>query len=274
MSETDSLKKPMSRPRVLYLTKVYPYPPATAGDAVYSRGIIESVGNTVDLTVLCAESGAQRRSSGSINWHVVAPQRKGRAGSTLSRWPLIAWKGATVSFHRELQGLLQQEWDAIVLDNIGTVHALPLAERYRKAHPNSKLIYVSHEYEYPTRRGKYDAYNLGPLKRFIAGLDLQKVRKSEMALLRACDIVTVINEDDLIPFREIVGERKYLPLLPGYEGPMVLERQITLDTPRRLLILGGRRSEQKRQILLDWMEMAYERMVSANIEMVVCRRHG
>ena len=27
-------------PKVLFLTKVYPYPPAVAGDAVYSRGVI------------------------------------------------------------------------------------------------------------------------------------------------------------------------------------------------------------------------------------------
>jgi polysaccharide biosynthesis protein PslH len=257
------------QPRVLYLTKVYPYPPATAGDAVYSRGVIEAFSRTCRLTVICSDSGASRDDTLPIDWHVVGPQRTGRAGSILSRWPLIAWKGATPDYTAKLDLLLREKWDAIVLDNLGSAHALTKAKRYRDQHPGVRLVYISHEYEYPTRGAKYGAYDLGLLKRRAAQMDLEKVRASEEALLRDCDIVTVINKADLEPFRKIAPGAKYLPLIPGYDGPVVAAREITDATPRRILLLGGRRSEQKRQILLDWMEASYARLLEAGIETVI-----
>lgn len=259
----------LHKPRVLYLTKVYPYPPATAGDAIYSKGIIEALSSTCQITALCADSGAKRRDMSGIDWHVVGPQRSGRAGSILSRWPLIAWKSATPDFIAELDCLLKEQWDAIVLDNLGLSHALPRAKGYRAKYPDTRLIYISHEYEYATRSAKYGSYGLSLPKRIIAGRDLVKVRDSEEALLQCCDIVTVINTSDLKPFRKIAPDKKYLPLNPGYDGLFVESRQINVDTPRRVLLLGGRRSEQKRQILLDWMKLAYESLNRAGIEMVI-----
>lgn len=256
-------------PRVLFLSKVYPYPPATAGDAVYSRGVIEALSQSCKLSVICADSGAQLRETPEIRWKIVGPQRSGRAASVLSRWPLIAWKGATPDYHNALEELLAEDWDAIILDNLGTAHTLPRLERYREAKPNTKLVYVSHEYEYPTRRAKYKSYAMSLTKRLLAAFDLEKVRKTEEALLRRCDLVTVINTSDLEPFRKIAPKQNYLPLLPGYDGPFVQKRQITAQTPRRVLVLGGRRSEQKRQILLDWMAVAYDRLNAAGIEMMV-----
>ncbi|MFY0312721.1 glycosyltransferase [Leisingera sp. D0M16] len=257
-------------PRVLFLAKVHPYPPANAGDAVYSRGLIEALSQTCRLTVLCADSGAaQGQGPAGIDWRITGPQRSGRAGSVFSRWPLIAWKGAQPDYRRELDRLLQAEWDVIVLDNLGSGHALAKAERYRAAHPGTKLIYVSHEYEYPTRAAKYGSYRLSLPERLLAARDLTKVRRLEEALLRKCDIVTAINHADLEPFRRIAPGRKYLPVLPGYDGPMLSSRTIGPGTPRRVLVLGGRRSEQKRQILLDWMQAASARLQAAGIEMVI-----
>lgn len=256
-------------PKVLYLTKVYPYPPATAGDAVYTRGIIESLAGLCRLSVVCADSGGARPTGSDIDWHFVGPQKETQVGSVLSALPLVSWRGATSQYARKLRALLMQRWDAIVLDNLGLAHALPQAENYRTAYPSTRLIYVSHEYEYPTRSAKYAAYRLGLFKRLVAGRDLKKVRYWEGAMLRSADVVTLINASDLPPFREIAPGRKYLPLPPGYNGPVADIRRVTAATPRRALLLGGRRSEQKRQILLDWLDLSYRRLTAAGIELVV-----
>lgn len=256
-------------PRVLYLTKVYPYPPATAGDAVYSKGIVEAFAYACKITVICADSGAAKRDNPRIDWRIVGPEKSGQAGSVLSRWPLIAWKNATCHFESELKRQLEKRWDTIVLDNLGLVHALPRVKKYREKNPATRLVYISHEYEFPTRQAKYDSYHLSLAKRLVASRDLAKVRNSEEGLIRCCDIVTVINTSDLKPFREIAPEKKYLSLMPGYNGPVVKRRQINKTVLRRVLLLGGRRSEQKRQILLDWMAVAYEPLKKAGIEMVV-----
>lgn len=258
-----------NRPRVLFLTKVHPYPPATAGDAVYSRGLIEAFSLTCRLTVLCADSDAVRGEGQNIDWHIVGKQRAGQAGSIISQLPLIAWKGATRDYVERLDSLLRMEWDAIVLDNLGLAHALGKAKRYRARNPEAKLIYISHEFEYLTRSAKYNSYDMPAIKRFAAKVDLEKVRRSEEALVRDCDIVTVINLADLKPFRKMSSSAKFLPLIPGYSGPIVSSREITAETPRRILLLGGRRSEQKRQILLDWMEVSYARLTKEGVETVI-----
>lgn len=187
----------------------------------------------------------------------------------MSFWPLIAWKGATPEYDRALDQLLEEWWDVIVIDNIGSVHALPKAKRYRMKNPNVQLVYVSHEHEYTTRRDKYAKYRMKFLERIFALVDLAKIRLSEERLIRECDIVTVINRADLKPFREICPAQKYLILVPGYDGPVVESRKITENTPRRVLLLGGRQSEQKRQILLDWMDVSYVRLCDAGIETVI-----
>lgn len=257
------------RPRVLYLTKVLPYKPAVAGDAVYSRGIIEAFSELVDLVVLCSDSGAAKRTADGIDWHVTGPQRVGRAGSVLTRWPLLAWKGATADYHAELNRLLKRVWDVVVVDNLGSAHALPKLEEYRCLHPEVRLVYVSHEHEYEVRRAKYGAYGLNPLARLASFLDLLKIRHAEERLLRNCDLVTVINDRDTEAFRRIAPFQRFLTLTPGYDGPVSPRRTIGPDTPRRVVLLGGRRPQQKRQILEDWLAVGYAPLTRAGIQIVI-----
>lgn len=259
------------RPRVLYLTKVLPYPPSVTGDAVYSRGLIEAWSTVAEVTVLCAANGGDNdgRTPGA-HWIITNFQRSGRAGSVISPFPLIAWKGARSDFRERLEVLLEDAgWDAIVLDNIGMAHALPQAEEYRLKHPGTRLIYVSHEWEYPTRARKYEHYRMGVARRFMAGLDLRKIERWENALIRKTDIVTVINSSDLDPFRRIDPSPKYLPVPPGYDGAVAHTRTITSAVPRRVVLLGGRRSQQKQQILLDWLDVGYDALIAAGIDVVI-----
>lgn len=260
---------PATAPRILILSKVLPYPPAVAGDAVYSRGVIEALAGVCPVTVLCSESGAAHRSVPGVEWTIAAPQRSGRAKSLLSRWPLIAWKGATPAWHAALDQLLTRSWDAIVIDNIGSAHALPKLESYRRAHPGAQLVYLSHEQEYAVRRSKYGAYGLSPAARLAAAVDLVKVRRTEEALLRRTDMVTVINENDAHAFRALAPHQRYFLLTPGYDGPVVVQRRITAEVPKRVLLLGGRRAQQKRQILLDWLASGYAALTAAGVEIVI-----
>lgn len=251
---------------ILVLEKVMPYPPAITGDAVYSRGIIEALSLRANVTVLCADSGAAVPGNSRVDWHVVGPQRKGRKGSVLSRWPLLAWKGAKPDYHKRLDALLLRRWDAIVVDNLGTVHAMPKLEAYRRLHPNCTLVHFSHEHEYAARSKKYGAYAMSIVGRLATRLDLAKVWQSETRLLRNCDMVTVLNEEDERRYREVAPHQRYLMLTPGYDGKISPARIISAHTPRRVLLLGGRRSEQKQQVLLDWLKAGHAILTEAGIE--------
>ena len=262
-TQADMSHEPL---RILLLEKVMPYPPATAGDAVYSRGIIEALSHVTELTVLCADSGSTHTMSPSIELHQTGPQRKGQKGSVFSRWPLIAWKGAKRDYHAQLDVLLTREWDAIVLDNLGTAHALPKVEAYRRRHRRCRVVHFSHEHEYEARRKKYGAYEMGFIGRIATRLDLFKVKRTEEKLVRRCDLVTVLNEADKHLYRSIAPNQSFLMLTPGYDGRMAPARTLTAQTPRRVLLFGGRRPAQKQQVLLDWLKVGYPILSNAGIE--------
>ncbi len=258
-------------PRVLFLTKVYPYPPAVAGDAVYSRGVIGALAPFARLTVLCGSNGSGERAAAeaSADWRIVEAPRKRQSGSILSAWPSIVWRGDTPAHRRELSGLLTQSWDAIVLDNIGSAHALSAVKAYKARHPSTTLVYVSHEIEFETRRAKYGKYKINPLVRLASFWDLAKVRTAEQRLLGETDIITVINQLDVPVFQAVAPEKRYVLVSPGYDGSIMEHRWIAATTPRRVALLGGRTSQQKQQILLDWLEASYAALVAAEIEIVV-----
>lgn len=258
-------------PRVLFLTKVYPYPPAVAGDAVYSQGIIGALASLTRLTVLCGSNGSDARSEteAPADWRIVEPPRSRQSGSVASLWPSIVWRGNTPGHKRELDSLLLQPWDAIVLDNIGSAHALSAAKSYKARRPSTALLYVSHEVEFEARRAKYGKYKITPLVRLASILDLVKVKVAEHRLLRETDVVTVINEGDVPAFKVVAPQKRYVLLSPGYNGAVLPARRIDASTPRRVALLGGRTSQQKQQILLDWLEASYVPLSVAGIEIVV-----
>lgn len=258
-------------PRVLFLTKIYPYFPAVAGDAVYSRGVIGALASVARLTVLCGSNGSDERASAEApaDWRIVEAPRKRQSGSILSSWPSIVWRGDTPSHRGELVELLKQSWDAIVLDNIGSAHAISAVTTYKARHPSTTLLYVSHEIEFETRREKYGNYKFNPLVRLASFWDLAKVRSAEHRLLSEADIVTVINHLDVPVFQAVAPNKRYVLLSPGYDGSLLEHRKIEATTPRRIALLGGRTSQQKQQILLDWLEASYDKLVAVEIEILV-----
>lgn len=243
-----------------------PYPPATAGDAVYSRGMIEALAVHAAVTVLCADSGSSHQGHAQVDWHVTAPERNSRKGSVLSRWPLIAWKGAQRAYHNRLDKLLKHHWDAIVVDNIGTAHALPKLVAYRRRNPGCALVHFSHEHEYNARSNKYGAYRMGIVERLATQWDLFKVKRVEDMLVRDTNLVTILNSDDEKLYRNVAPSQRYLMLTPGYDGTIAAPRKIDATTPRRLLLLGGRRSAQKQKVLLDWLESGHAMLSEAGVE--------
>jgi polysaccharide biosynthesis protein PslH len=258
--------------RILHLTRAYPYRPIFGGDIAYSRGVIESLRSACQLTVLAATNGEHPVGSfgaDGVNWVLVPLSHRPRALSFFTGLPNIAWRNATPAYHKELRALLATPLDAVVIDNIASAHVLADVAAWRRAHPRRCLIYLSHEHERTTRAEKYASYVGGLVSTAAMRVDGWKIGHLEDALVRAVDIVSLINPHERALFDAQVGAKSYVTTLPGYEGVRRPKRRIDEETPLRIAVLGGRGPVHKRNILRDWLDACATPMQEAGIELDV-----
>lgn len=263
---------PIRRKRILFLSRLFPYAPARGGDMSYSKGLATSFARVADVTAIVASNGTQP--DGSINkdgvhWIIAGAPRKGRVGSVFARLPNIAWRGQTPTYTATVDTALGEDWDVIVIDQIGSYHVLHQALAYRERHPATRLSYISHEHEASVRVQKYAAYGGNPLLRLALKLDGIKVGRAELELARSVDLLSLINPDDARLYQAQVPTVRHITLTPGYQGNCVAQREINASVPRRVVVLGGRESKQKQVILERWLEHAAPIFSRAGVEMVV-----
>lgn len=265
------MSSPMKK-RILVLSRTFPYAPARGGDMSYSRGLISDIARSADVLAVVASNGEQPEGSvqrDGVSWQVAGMPKSGRLGSVLSSLPNIAWRGRTTAYVKAVEAALASEWDAIVLDQIGSAHLLSQVLAYRSRHRATQVVYISHEHEASVRAEKYAAYGGNPLLRLALRMDGFKVAACEMALLRTVDVVSVINPDDRARYAAQVPGLRFATLTPGYTGKVVEQRRIDAGTPRRVVVLGGRESRQKQLILEKWLEASADIFGKHDVEMVV-----
>lgn len=260
------------RPAILCLTRAFPYRPLFGGATGYSRGVIEAIATACDLTVLAATNGEQPAGSqrhNGINWILVPPSRRVTALSLASGLPNLVWREATRAYHRALDMLLDRAWDGVILDHFAATHALAKVAAWRRGHPAGRLLYIAHEHERTARGEKYAVYGGDPVRRLAMNLDAWKIGRWESRVLRAVDIISLINGGERALFEATVPNGRYITTTPGYDGPTVERRTIDASVPRRIAVLGGYGSLHKQHILTDWLAIAAARFARVGIELDV-----
>lgn len=260
------------RPRLLYLTRVYPYRPAFGGEISYSRGVVEAVAGACDLTVLAATNGAApvgTFSAGGARWNLVAPSRRISAFSLATGMPNLMWRNATPAYYRALRRLLEERWDGIILDHFASAHVLPEIVRWRDRNPDRRLLYLAHEHERTTRSEKYASYGGNLIRRAVMKIDGWKIGRWEDRVLAAMDCISLINPGEQPLFEAHVHGQHYVATVPGHDGARVAERRIDRAVPRRVALLGGRGSIHKQNILREWLAASVSRFAAAGIELDV-----
>jgi glycosyltransferase involved in cell wall biosynthesis len=260
------------RPALLCLTRAFPYRPLFGGATTYSRGVIEALATACDLTVLAATNGEQptgTRRRGAINWILVPETRRIAALSLPSRLPQLVWREATGAYHGALDALLDHAWDGVILDHFATTHALDKLVAWRRRHPAGRILYIAHEHEWTARREKYARYGGDPLRRLAMTVDAWKIGRWERRVLRAVDVISLINGGERALFEATVPNGRYVTTTPGYDGPIVPTREIDATVPRRIAVLGGYGTLHKQHILTDWLAASAERFARLGIELDV-----
>jgi len=255
--------------RILYLARTYPYPPAAGGDMVYTRGVITALAKVSAVTALVGTNGSKPFGSSDadgVRWVVAGGKRGPAALSFLSGMPNIVWRSATRDYQRALAEHLQEDWDGIVLDNLGTAHALPLIAKARCRERGIPILYLSNEFEATARAEKYREYGGGPIKQAVLRHDGEKVARWEGRLVAESNIISVINPDEQALYAELAPDKRYIVTTPGFDGAVIPARRIDAATPRRVALLGGRGPKQKQVILVRWLDASVKRLAAAGIE--------
>lgn len=269
--------------KCLWLTRKYPRP-TNSGELIYSNGLIRSFAKTgVDLTVLAHDNDEAPVGDGSetsshidedeVEWRLGSPVLGSRLGSLFTPYPSDSWRLKNGGPEKALvEALASERWDVILLDHAAVGWALgPIRARRRASgiKGDPLLVYISHNHEATVRReiAKHSTASL-PHKLALK-FDAEKYARQEDDLCREVDLVTAITGSEVDAYREKFPRQRYLCLTPGYEGIAHVDRKITAETPRRIVMSGSFEWIAKRINLERFLEKASLPLAAAGIELQV-----
>lgn len=254
--------------RCLWLTLADP-DPRTNGQYIYSGGLIDAVSDAgAKLTVLAlARDAATRTSSSQIAWQLAAQMSQSSSDVLLSVWPQIASRSRSPGMRKSLATALERRWDAIIFDSIAIGWALDDVLRSRRRHPDTVVVYLSHNHEQSVA-WHIAARESGLPRRLLRGLDALKVAWLEGRLVRHADLVTANTPDDVEKFRVVKAAPPVALLRPGYNGAHS-QRRIDETLPRRAVIVGSFDWLPKRISLEAFLAVAAPAFAASGIELQV-----
>lgn len=257
--------------RCLWLTRVDPRS-ADAGDLIYSSGLIASISEAgVDVTVLTTEGAERVDGADSVDWSLVKRPRSEIGGrlaykSLLSRLPNVAVQYRTKHFQYALEAHLLQDWDVVVVDHLAMGWAWDRLLTYARRHFGTTLVFVAHQCEGELRRQMARNFSGNPARKAGLYLDAEKAYRLEHKIVRTTPLLSVIAQQDLAGFG---ANGKGVVLTPGYSGPRLEAREITAETPRRVLLFGSGIWFAKQMNILEFLEAADDLFHDMGIELCI-----
>lgn len=232
--------------KVLWLARHAPLPNTPGGDAVYSGRLIAYLAERVDVEVLTFDGAETPKGHARLRWHQVAAKEPGKVRSLVSPLPSVAYRFRQQDYVQAAKRLAAGA-DIVVVDHIGLMWMVQTlkAELGTKCPP---VVVINHDHEASLRADMVRGA-ANPLLNAALRWDGWKAGRLELAANRAADGFTAITEGDMKAFRSSLPGKPALLLMPGYEGHRAGPRTIDSTVPRRIVILGGRRSFHKQAVL-------------------------
>lgn len=225
----------------LWLTLCDP-DPQTNGQFIYSGGLIRAVAKAgVELTVLGLSRQpdcSHRRREGNIDWQLAADRPLDRWARVASLFPPFSQRTRVPDMRAALAAhLATGRWDAVVLDSFNVGWALPHVLRYRRHHPQTKIVYLAQNDETAAAHAVAKAQK--GWRRAIRIADVAKTRWLERRLLQTADLVTADSPEDCKALAALSPGRPVVFVPPGYGGARVPARTIDSRLPRRAIVVGS-----------------------------------
>jgi len=254
--------------RCLWLARTLPFP-WTAGDRIYTAklaGALAGAGVEVTFAGYAAEVPPQPMPG--ITWHTVPSGPRPRLPALASRMPLVAARHDTPAYRAELAKLAQQgPWQAVVVDQYGM--GWVLRHRHLFAGSNPVFVFVTHDHEESVTEMQWRDSGNSAGKRLYLAQNWLKTRWFERWIARQSDLVTTITQADADLFAANAPGVPMLPLVPGYDGVRVAEREITPETPRAVVLFGSYRWSAKQANLRIFLDKADPVLARAGVAIQV-----
>jgi len=247
--------------------------PATNGQLIYSKGLIEALHAAgADLCVMGIsrrEKSAPSLDAERLVWRLVEEEELSRWRRVIHPKPTVALRGLSRPMLRMLGEVLSGRiWNAIVFDSICTGWALDPVLQYRHTCTHlPTLVYLSHNHEKTVARRIADASR--GVRRIFKEVDFLKVARLERRLVAASGLVTANTPEDCRRFADEAAGTPVAFLPPGYGGNRVAERTIDDGVPRRAVIVGSFDWPPKRISLERFLAVGAPMLAHAGVELQI-----
>jgi glycosyltransferase involved in cell wall biosynthesis len=228
--------------RCLWIARELPFPTNT-GDRIYTARLAKALGDAgADVTFVGLEAGqhADVPADWPIRFIGVAGKKRSYWRAVLSTAPLVMAAHATTSYSTCVDDLLQQHWDAIVIDHYGSGWVLDRVKQ-RTAGSATVLVHIAQNHEESLAYSLYRSAQRHLLTRVYLFLNFLKTRRIERRLVKEVDLVSAITNEDRDTFQKVAPATQYIILTPGYAESAAPPREIGHTSSRHVILVGSYR---------------------------------
>jgi glycosyltransferase involved in cell wall biosynthesis len=247
--------------KCLWIAREIPFP-ANSGDRIYTAQMVRAFGQAnggvTFVGIADQATEAPPADDAEVRWLSVGGGRHGLLRSLASRYPLVAAMHATPDYIAQLDKLFEQDWDAIVFDHYGSGWALQryLASPRGRSPQRARTAYVAHNHEEAVLRAVAADSDASLFKRLGFWQNYLKTRAMERYMVAHVDLVTAITQEDADSFAAQRQGLSTIVLTPGYNGAVSLQRSISQQTPRHVVMVGSFAWAAKQENLRQFLRIA------------------
>jgi glycosyltransferase involved in cell wall biosynthesis len=228
--------------RCLWIARELPFPTNT-GDRIYTARLAKALGDAgADVTFVGLEASQERDvpTDWPIRFVGVAGKKRSYWRAVMSSAPLVMAAHTTASFGSCLDDLLNQHWDAIVIDHYGSGWVLDRVKA-KCAGTASVLVHIAQNHEESLAYSLYRSAQRQLLTRIYLFQNFLKTRRIERRLVKETDLVSAITVEDRNTFQKVAPATHYIILTPGYAEAAAPPREIGNATSRHVILVGSYR---------------------------------
>ena len=238
----------------------------STGALMYSMQLARAVARA-DVQVTLVGIGPSVAAYDGITAITIDDGLRGGIRSLLSPWPNLAYACATPMVSVRVAALLEQRWDAVVIDGLQAAWATDLvAEQH-----DGPTVFVAHNHEGSLRWNVAREMPWASPRRWALAVDAWKAARLERRSVSKAHVVTSITEADREKFAREDSSSTHVVITPGWTASAseAGERTPIGQRPRRVAILGSFDWHVKQENLRRFVAVADPVFARHDIELVI-----